>query len=209
MSLFAIFPVQSSDQVEHSNHNTHDQNILSFRRGEESGFTFFFKSFYASLCVFASGYVKDRQVAEDIASDSFMKVWEKRECFEQAAALKAYLYKTVYHGCLRWHEQAKKITRGEMTEMEGSLPAQKTYLENIIRVETFRELREAINSLPPKCKKIFTKLYVEGKSVRETAEELMLSISTVKNQKARGVSLLRTKLIPGSFVLALSIFLFS
>jgi RNA polymerase sigma-70 factor (ECF subfamily) len=195
--------------VTHPNIHINDQHLLAFRRGEESGFTFFFKSLYPSLCLFATGYIVDRQVAEDIASESFMKVWAKRECFDHASALRVYLYKTVYHGCLRWLEKAKRTAHDELTDNIELPTTHKNYLENIIRIETFREVREAIEILPQKCKKIFTKLYIEGKTVRETAEELMLSISTVKNQKARGLSLLRTKLSPGSMALAIGLFLLS
>jgi DNA-binding CsgD family transcriptional regulator len=41
---------------------------------------------------------------------------------------------------------------------------------------------------------VFTKLFIEGKSVSETAQEMNIAISTVKNQKARGIKLLKPKL---------------
>jgi len=70
---------------------------------------------------------------------------------------------------------------------------EKDFSENIIRAETLRQLKEAMNQLPAQCKKVFFKLYIEGKSVKETAEELKLTISTIKNQRARGIKLLRFK----------------
>lgn len=50
--------------------------------------------------------------------------------------------------------------------------------------------------LPEGCRRVISKLYVEGKSVVESARELRLSASTVKTQKAAGVELAaeRTKL---------------
>jgi DNA-directed RNA polymerase specialized sigma24 family protein len=41
---------------------------------------------------------------------------------------------------------------------------------------------------------VFVKLFVEGKSVVEAAAELNVAVSTVKNQKARGIKLLRMRL---------------
>jgi len=55
-------------------------------------------------------------------------------------------------------------------------------------------LHEAIYQLPPQCRTIFLKLYIEGKSIAETADELQLTASTIRNQKARGIKLLRVKL---------------
>lgn len=42
----------------------------------------------------------------------------------------------------------------------------------------------------------FVMLYIEGKTVRETVNELRLALSTVKTQKARGLAILRKKIKP-------------
>ena len=72
---------------------------------------------------------------------------------------------------------------------------QQSYIHNIIRSETIHLLHKAIAHLPAECSKIFTKLYIEGKSITETAQEMNIAVSTVKNQKARGIKLLKPKLI--------------
>jgi RNA polymerase sigma-70 factor (ECF subfamily) len=48
-----------------------------------------------------------------------------------------------------------------------------------------------MEELPSECHKVFMKLFVEGKSVVEAAAELKVAVSTVKNQKARGIKILR------------------
>lgn len=167
--------------------------IQSFQNGEEQGFNYFFRKFYPSLCMFAKRYVPDSGIAEDVVSESFLKVWDKREGFTNATALSSYLYRTVYHGCLRWLEKEER--RMVKDEVEEKIE-EENYLVNITRTETIRELYAAMNTLPKECKKVFNLLYVEGKSVREAAEELAVSISTVKAQKARGLQLLRLKINP-------------
>ena len=71
---------------------------------------------------------------------------------------------------------------------------EKDCTENIIRAETLRQVKEAMEQLPAQCKKVFYKLYIEGKTVAETANELHLTVSTIKNQKARGIKLLKLRL---------------
>jgi RNA polymerase sigma factor (sigma-70 family) len=71
---------------------------------------------------------------------------------------------------------------------------EKNFSENIVTAETLRQLKEAMDQLPAQCKKIFFKLYIERKSVAETSEELQLTVSTINNQKARGIKLLRIRL---------------
>jgi len=51
-----------------------------------------------------------------------------------------------------------------------------------------------MEELPSECRMVFMKLFVEGKSVVEAAAELNVVVSTVKNQKARGIKLLRMRL---------------
>ncbi|MES1223238.1 MAG: RNA polymerase sigma-70 factor [Bacteroidota bacterium] len=171
-----------------------NQYFIFFREGEEKGFDFFFRQYYAALCFYANRYVKDAEASKDIVSDGFIQLWTNREKIETESHLKNYLYKTVYHGCLRRLENEERKTRHEKSFAAISETEEKDLTENIIRAETLRQLKDAMNQLPAQCKKIFFKLYIEGKSVKETAEELKLTTSTIKNQKARGIKLLRIKL---------------
>lgn len=169
------------------------QPIKAFRDGEERGFDYFFRRYYRSLCYFARRYVDDSFAAEDIVSQCFINTWAKREQIQSEVGLKSYLYKAVYHASLRWLEKdaRKRQVEAAAAPVED---VEKDSLHHLIRAETFRQLQAAIDLLPPECRKVFIKLYVEGKTVAEAAKELQLAISTVKNQKARGIRLLRSRL---------------
>lgn len=67
---------------------------------------------------------------------------------------------------------------------------------DIIRAEFYGALHRAIKTLPPECRKIFTMLYIQGKTVREIADETGLAVTTIKTQKARGLAALKKKLKP-------------
>jgi RNA polymerase sigma factor (sigma-70 family) len=75
--------------------------IAAFREGGEEGFTYFFNAYYKPLYFFAFSYLKDEAASEDIVSESFIKVWSKREKFEREGGVKSYLYKCVYTGCMK------------------------------------------------------------------------------------------------------------
>jgi RNA polymerase sigma-70 factor (ECF subfamily) len=168
--------------------------LVAFKEGREEGFNYFFNSCYKPLHFFASRYVKDNAAAEDIITDSFIKLWDKREIFETASGIKGYLYKSVYNACLRCLEQQQRKTIHTKSYAGQINTTEQPYLNDIIKAETIHQLHIAISQLPTQCKKIFTKLYVEGKTVSEIAEEMNLTISTIKNQKARGLKLLKPKL---------------
>ena len=127
--------------------------------------------------------------------ESFILVWNKRERMETEAGLRGYLYKTVYHGCLRWMEneerRVKHLEEYRKVKVENEV---EEYERNLIRTETLRLVHESMEQLPEQCRKVFVKLFIEGKSVKEAAEELRVTVSTINNQKARGLKLLRMKL---------------
>lgn len=184
-----------------------NEHALSFQQGEEKGFDFFFRELFPSLCFFANRILNDRCEAEDIASSAFIKIWKKHSQFDNGRNIRSYLYQIVRNDCLKFLQQ-----RSRTSAMQNEIK----YLVNvniddnseadIIRSEFFYELYNAFNNLPSECRRIFKMLYIEGKTVKEIAQELKLSLSTVKTQKARGLAVLKKKFIYSSFILFLLLF---
>lgn len=167
-----------------------------FRQGDEEGFNYFFTAYYKPLYFFAFSYIKDEDAAEDIVSESFIKLWDRRKKIkiEVEAQLKSYLYKVVSNACLK---ELRRRTTDHGRQKEIVLLSDKfdkDCFENMIRAETIHLLHKAIEQLPAQCRTVFRKLYVEGKSVADAAGEMGLTVSTIKNQKARGIKLLKPKL---------------
>jgi RNA polymerase sigma-70 factor (family 1) len=167
--------------------------VAAFQRGEEQGFNYFFRGLYPSLLLFAYRLLKDRSRAEDVVGESFIKIWSRHSSFSHHKVIKSWLYTTVRNGCLNQLqlEQRDHIRQREIASQTRDVESYA--LEEMIQAEVIDELYRHIESLPRACRSIFKMLYIQGKTVRETAEELNLSISTIKNQKARGLLLLRKK----------------
>ncbi|TWI83267.1 RNA polymerase sigma-70 factor (ECF subfamily) [Lacibacter cauensis] len=161
--------------------------LAAFTAGDEAGLAFLFRVYYPVLVVFACKFTS-KAIAEEIVNEAFYKIWEKRSMFNSLSHFRSYLYKIVYHDCLK----AKQVA------IPDELPSEAIdafdYNAELIKSETLRHLYQAIESLPAQCKAVFTQLYVEGKTVRETADEMGIAVSTVKAQKARGLVLLKAKL---------------
>jgi len=159
-------------------------------------FELLYKSNYVSFCFFANRYLNNSTLAEDIVGDVALKLWEKKEELNKIDAFKSYFYTSIRNACINWIKKEQSRSKNDAT---AYLPAtqwdQQTALENIIRTETFQELETAVHSLPSQCRKVFLKLFIEGKTLSETAEEMELSIFTVKAQRQRGIKLLRKQMI--------------
>lgn len=171
--------------------------ILSFQQGEESGFAFFFRQHYAALTLFAYKITGQKEAAEEIAEDAFLTAWQKHTNFSHPAVLKSFLYTAVKFGSLNWlRQQRKESLKTRQLALLSAASEDPVYYE-LLTAEIHQQVFAAINQLPPKCRRIFQMLYIEGKDFQQIAAELQLSVSTIHNQKARGIRLLREQILPG------------
>jgi len=66
------------------------------------------------------------------------------------------------------------------------------------------KIYSAIDRLPTQCKKVFILHYIDGKKISEIAEELNISVGTVKTHKVRGIDLLQKSLLGTLLLILLS-----
>lgn len=167
---------------------------LAFQRGEEKGFNYFFTSLYPALLYYAFRITNDKYAAEEIVQDSFIKIWHRHSSFTHPKVIKSWLYTTVYNASIDQIKKEQRLRAMErsfsITEEISETPVQ----HEIIYTEVTREIYAAITQLPPACRQVFELLFIEGKSLRETADQMGLSINTIKNQRARGLKLLKKRM---------------
>ena len=151
-----------------------------------------FNSFYPALCTFASNIVINESVAEDFVQEIFIKLWEKFDNFNDINAIKSFLYTSVKNKCINHLDHEKVIQKHEEHKRIES-KNQESFSNHIIEEETHRMIYEAINELPVNCKKILMHS-INGLKNAEVAEELNISINTVKTQKKIAYKQLKIKL---------------
>ena len=78
--------------------------------------------------------------------------------------------------------------------------------EASFREEFYRRLFKVIDSMPPRQRAVFVAA-MEGKSNKEIALELGVSVDTVKTQKKRGMKTLREEMSDGRMAKALNLLL--
>src|SRR5438105_1775233 len=82
--------------------------FLSFKKGEEKGFAYFFNLYYPRICFFAIRLLDERVEAEDITEEAFIKLWGRREQFESPEAIKNFLYLVARNACFDFLRQDKR-----------------------------------------------------------------------------------------------------
>lgn len=159
--------------------------------GDEQVFSQIFVAYYPAMCQFADQFVNQTAEAEDIVEDVFLKLLEGRNEFNDLSHLKAYLYRSIRHSCLDLIKTSKRSFERNTFFTTEHNEQEDTYLSRITRAEVVLELQQAIAKLPLQAGRVITLTYIEGKSNQEAADEMGLSINTIKAQKQRGLGLLR------------------
>jgi RNA polymerase sigma-70 factor (family 1) len=181
--------------------NTGDEHlILELQNGDEACFTSIFKQFYSPLVLYAFRMTEDQYAAEDIIENAFISLWKKRNSLSEIRSLKSYLYTIARNGCLSWIRKNKREKSRYKIISSIEEGFDRTALENMIYSETMAKIYAAMDKLPPQCKKVFILHFIEGKKIAEIAEELKISIGTVKTHKVRGIDSLQKSLL-GLFLL--------
>lgn len=161
------------------------------RGGDNDAFKLLFERYYAALCAFATGYVEDSDSAEDIVQDVFFKLYTDKVVFDSVVALKSYLYTAVKNQSLNYlkHQRIKQEYIVSREEKE-----QTTFFFNrIVEQELVMLVTEAMTELPEQTRKVM-ELVMEGKENPEIAEELGVTIDSVKSHKKRGRQFLKSRL---------------
>lgn len=161
-----------------------------------------FSEHYLALCFFADKMINDRTAAEDIVEDMFIKLWEKEPDFSSYKNIKAVLYISVKNACLNYIKKRKNIlTQTNALTYLLQQEQEDFILNNITRAEVLREVYDEMQKLPPECRKVMQLYYQHGLDHKSISHELGVTVSTVKNQKARGLQILKKKLGTSFFYL--------
>jgi len=166
------------------------QIFEKFKRGDKYVYKNMFDQYFLALKGFSKRFVEDEAVCDDIVQDAFIGLYNKRSEIQDLKAVKSYLYTGVRNGCL--NHLRNNMIKGEHHHAIKELSSP-WYSENFIVEEVHAELYKAIKDLTDKQREIVL-MSMNGLSNPEIAEELDVSINTIKTLKKRAYIELRTKL---------------
>jgi RNA polymerase sigma-70 factor (ECF subfamily) len=178
-----------------------EKNIFrKIREDDREAFKNLFDTYYASLCHYASHYLNDDALSEEVVQELFVKIWEKRKSLDIDSSVKNYLFRSVRNGSLN-QIQHDKVRQLHGRKLKEALMSEDPAADYLIPPEMILKLEEGIESLPEKRREIFRLSREEGLKYREIAEKLQISVKTVEVQMGLALKNLRQKI--GSFVLLL------
>lgn len=180
------------------------EEILSgLKKGQEHALRSLFDTCYDSLVLFANHFVNDAEAAKDIVQDCFVDLWLCRRFDHITDGLDKYLFRAVKNASLNY---LRGCERREKHHLLALADEQDNAEDTKLSEEGMELLYEAINRLPEERKRIFMMICLEGKKYREVADELNISINTVRTQMGRAFQYLRSELQGRGYSFFLSLF---
>jgi RNA polymerase sigma-70 factor (ECF subfamily) len=164
---------------------------------EETAETFagIYNRYYDQLVFFARKFLFDPLAAEDVVTELFLKFWQKQDQFNSPYAIKTFLYISTRNACLNVNRQYRNQARAKVDLRILTDELEESILHTITRSEILRDVYSSVESLPVQCRKIILLSYLGGLSNKQIARHLQVSVHTVKNQKVRGIQLVRGKVL--------------
>ncbi len=126
--------------------------------------------------------MKNREEAEEIAQDTFVKAYQRLASFKGEAKFSTWLYRIAYHASLDALKRNKRMLATEDVEMYGDDMSESSpdVIQQLSDEERRQKIRQAIGQLMPKDAAVITLFYLEEHSIKEVAVALDMSDSQVK-----------------------------
>jgi RNA polymerase sigma-70 factor (family 1) len=143
-----------------------------------------FTTLYPDLFQFVLGILKRKEPAEEVVSDLFMKIWEKRKTLTDIRNLRVYCFVAARHLSINQLEKQKRFHNVALEQYANLVHVAPDPEQCMINTEMLLRINSLVESLPPRCKMIFTLVKEFDFKYREAAEILQVSEKTIENQLA-------------------------
>ena len=169
------------------------QNRVAYVRDELAYKKLFFH-FYTPLHRFSIGIVKDYEAAEEIVSDTMMKIWDLGNKLASIDKLDAYLFTSIKNASLTFLSK-KKLQLTDIAAIDINLIPEHENPESQMQLsEIEKKLNSCVNELSPQCVMVFKLIKEEGFSYKKVSGILEISQNTIETHMRIALKKIRSAL---------------
>lgn len=169
--------------------------LIKIRDHDDRAFGELYDQFSTQLYANILRMVKDRELAQELLQEVFVKVWEKRALIDPEKPFTAYLFqiaKNLVYDHFRKLALDKKFEQHLMTH---GLDRYSHIEEDLIDKERKQLFLDAVNKLSPQRKQVFTLCKLEGKSYHEVSDMLQISTSTISDHLLKSNKFIKAQML--------------
>lgn len=183
-------------------HNIETRLAKLAKQGDRGAFSDIVEIYKDKLYHLAYRMTGNRQEAEDIVQETFLRVYRSLDRYDEALKFSTWIYRICTNLCIDRLRKRKAsysldadVSEGEGTDWYSMLPSEEPTPEGRLMLsETQRRIREAIDTLPEKYKSVVILRYMHDMSLQEIGDVLDMPVTTVKTRVHRGREFLRKKM---------------
>jgi RNA polymerase sigma-70 factor (ECF subfamily) len=162
--------------------------------GDEDAFETLVRKYERRVLNIAYRYLVNTPAAEDAAQEIFLKVWRNAKRFKGKSSFSTWLYRVVVNHCLTLKSKRERRETGPLDD--SARRAGPRLDEQLEKAEKVEVIREAVGDLPGKQRMALVLSKFEGRSYKEIAEIMGVSLSSVESLIFRAKQNLKEKLSP-------------
>jgi RNA polymerase sigma-70 factor, ECF subfamily len=181
-----------------------EQLIADYLTGSEESLEILVHRYLKPIYSFIYRYVGNEQEAEDVAQETFVKVWRNLKKFDQQKSFKTWIFHIAKNTAFDYLKKKKAIPFSEFENEDGENLITETLAdpsplpsELLERAGMAQILNSAMERLSPKYRMVLFLRYNDHFTFREIAESLKEPLDTVKSRHRRALTMLK-KLLPES-----------
>jgi RNA polymerase sigma-70 factor (ECF subfamily) len=168
--------------------------IEGCQRGEPDAFRALFERYKDTVYSIALRYSGDAAVAQDIAQDTFLKLFSAVGAFRGDSNFESWLYRMVVNSCF----DQKRKTRRFAPLLDEFMSLLRTpdisVLDEVLRSEMSAQVRAVIDSLAPDQRMVVVLRYTQGLSYDEIATIMGCAAGTIASRLNRAHKVLERRL---------------
>lgn len=167
--------------------------LLQLKEGNIDAYEQLFKKYYKQLLMEAYFLLKDEMEAEDQVQSLFIEIWDRQLYLNINTSVKSYLHVSIRNRCLgvikKEKTAQKRIDKYAYTLDEAD------EVNVVERRESDGRLATILSELPGKRSQAFSLVYLEDKKYKEAADEMGITINSVKTHLKLAVKALQQRLV--------------
>ena len=163
-----------------------------FREGDEAAFAVLYKLHFGRLFLVIRELVGQQDLAEDVVTNSFIRLFERRDRIREMEQVYPFLFVVARNEAISHLRilQRQRLARKEIEKLVDTEYRDPREAE-LERDQLMEKIQQLVELLPPRQRKIFRLHFFDGLTIREIANQLKLTETTVRNQRNRALIFLR------------------
>ncbi len=165
--------------------------VAALKEGDQLAFKNLFEEYARRIFVFANGYLKSNQEAEEVVQEVFIKVWNVRNSINTSLSFKSYLFKITYNHVREIFLKKGRENSYKHELIDFSIDFDNRTEERIDYHSLLELVEKLIDQLPPRQKEIIILKRKKGLPVKEIASILEISPRTVEKHLSEALKSLK------------------